>query len=93
MSFLEKNPNSLNKPTNEDSNKILYVEKFEINDLEAKSKQALEQLTNLKERNINSFREDKQREEEKNIDLTTKKKIYTSRLNIANSEVFSISSN
>jgi len=41
----------------------------------------------MKERNLNNFREDKQREEEKNIDLITKKKIYSSRMNIANTEV------
>lgn len=41
----------------------------------------------MKERNLNNFREDKQKEEEKNIDYTTKKKIYSSRMNLANTEM------
>lgn len=41
----------------------------------------------MKERNLNNFRDDKQKEEEKNIDYGTKKKIYSSRMNIANTEM------
>jgi hypothetical protein len=41
----------------------------------------------MKERNLNNFRDDKQKEEEKNIDYGTKKKIYSSRMNIAKTEM------
>ena len=65
----------------------MYVEKFDLKEFENNSKNSIEQLISVKERNLNNFREDKQKEEEKNIDFSTKKKIYSSRLNIANTEV------
>lgn len=67
---------------------VLYTQKFDLSELENNSKKAIEKLIQMKERNLNNYREDKQKEEEKNIDLTTKKKIYSSRMNIANTEVY-----
>ncbi len=66
---------------------MLYAEKFDLSELESISKKSIEKLIQIKERDLNNFREDKQKEEEKNIDLATKKKIYSSRMNIGNTEV------
>jgi hypothetical protein len=58
-----------------------------LGEFEKSAKDAIEKLTQMKERNLNNFRDDKQKEEEKNIDSSTKKKIYSSRINLANTEM------
>ncbi len=62
------------------------MEKFDLAEFDKNAKDAVEKLIHIKERNLNNFRDEKQKEEEKNIDFTTKKKIYSSRMNIANTE-------
>ena len=45
------------------------MEKFDLAEFEKSEKEAIEKLIHMKERNLNNFREDKQKEEEKNINL------------------------
>jgi chromosome segregation ATPase len=65
---------------------IVYTDKFDLDDLNRKSKTFVSDSSTAQEKDLKILREFKQIAEEKNIDLETKNKILNTRISISSTE-------
>ena len=73
--------------TNKTHNSIQYIETLNLDEVKQDVESFIDFVKKIQEKDMKNKREEKQQLEEKNIDYSTKNKILTSRINLANNEV------